>query len=259
MDDFNFLGKGKAKKKKSNENVDPKLVEYNDLPDFVISNEGKTVSIVGKNLTTIPKDLAQKVGDNVEELNFSFNDISKIENLNGFKNLKKLVLDNNCITNPGESFPKLPKLETLWINKNNILDLEPLLTHLEKNNPNLSYLSLMQNPCCPNPLMGNPNTVIDYSRFRLYVLYRLKNLKILDSDQVTSIERRDADKRGKYYKVKKIDVQQSEVITRSVDNANEEEFDNLEKRKFRSYFGYTKQIYTGKHSEGNRFIKNKNL
>lgn len=212
---------------------------------------------------------------------------SKLENLERFTQLRSLVADNNEIEDLSH-LPPLPHLETLWLNNNRIKDIEQVLTVCETHFPMLNYLSLLKNPACPNEFTGNDTD--DYQRHRLFVLYRLRNLKFLDSRQVTSRERMEAEKRGKFCKVVTVSDQMysgvsslsnigggaegSEGASFGGENKNQEEDDEFdhdgsttasngqgihEQPQSTSYYGYTRHVYTGKHSEGNRFIKNNDL
>jgi len=113
-------------------------------------------------------------------------------------------------------------------------------------------------------------------------LYKLKKLKFLDSKKVDDKERKEAQKRGQFCKVAKPDydklqqqqLQQQQqqqqmqqlpsngaasadqpIVLKPLDAASNEPL----KQTSDSYFGYTKHVYTGKHSEGNRFIRNDSL
>jgi len=50
-----------------------------------------------------------------------------VSNLDGFANLKNLVLDNNMLESD-QKFPKLKQLHTLWVNNNNISFSSSFLT-----------------------------------------------------------------------------------------------------------------------------------
>lgn len=52
--------------------------------------------------------------------------------------------------------------------------------------PNVKYLSLLGNPCCPT------SSDISYQRYRYFVIYRLPSVKFLDSQLVTEDEREEA-------------------------------------------------------------------
>jgi len=224
-----------------------------------LTNNGTHLSLVGKDLASIPRDLHGRFGGSIQSLDFSFNQLTKLENLERFTELKSLVADNNDIEDVSQ-LPKLSNLETLWLNNNRISDIEQLLNVCESNFPKLNYLSILKNPACPNEFTGNDTD--DYQRHRLFVLYRLKNLKFLDSRQVTAKERQEAEKRGKFCKVVTANTTQLYPQTSAADD----EFDEPEvttteenNNQSTSYFGYTRHVYTGKHSEGNRFIKNQDL
>eukprot|EP01079_Euglenida_sp_SAG-EU17-18_P009788 gene9788-1764_t len=139
---------------------------------------------------------------------------SSVESLAAFTKLQKLILDGNSI-NSIEGLPRMPLLETLWMNKNDLQcslispawllctdmlayyvcdarrDLEPLLHHLSKFSPKLTYLSVLGNPCCPNEF-GASGTTDEYKRHRIYVVFRLPGLKYLDSKPVTKAEKDEA-------------------------------------------------------------------
>ncbi len=182
------------------------------------------------------------------------------------------MLDNNLIEDvSGLQNTTLKELETLWLNHNSIQDVEPLLSILENKQkfPKLNYLSLMKNPGCPSEF-GGLDSMDDYQRFRFYVLYRLKNLKFFDARQITLNERKEADKKGQFCKVVKAVVNTySNTSSQSTSNENlllTTEDSSTKQQGLASdgdgtqtYFGYTKHVYTGKHSEGNRFIRNDDL
>mmetsp|Transcript_8425 Transcript_8425/g.12452 ORF Transcript_8425/g.12452 Transcript_8425/m.12452 type:complete len:237 (-) Transcript_8425:45-755(-) len=223
-----------------------------------VGENGKLATCSGKQLEKIPADMYKKTGTQIETIDLTFNNISTLEGLNRYSNLKELVLDNNQIESIEALDPtELGQLETLWLNNNKISKLENLLTHLSKF-PKLRYLSLLKNPVAPNEFSGGSRE--DYINFRLYVLYRLKNLKFLDSRQVSSKERKRADENGQYCKVIDIDVD-SENIEQSIptDIPVTDKKKGKKGKETHSYFGYTKNVYKGSHSEGNRFIRNKDL
>jgi hypothetical protein len=80
---------------------------------------------------------------------------------------------------------------------------DQLLEEVKKKCPSLRYLSLLGNTACPNPLLGYGHDEDDYRRYRLYVLYRLPNLKFLDSSIVSEDERKEAKRVGQFMKVVK--------------------------------------------------------
>ncbi len=100
-----------------------------------------------------------------------------------------------------------------------------------KSFPNLTYLSMLKNPACPNYFTGKDSD--DYKRYRFvplsthhspitryYVLFRLPKLKFLDSTPVSAEERKQAGKVGSYAVIAKPDeslvlLQQSYPLTLS--------------------------------------------
>lgn len=54
-------------------------------------------------------------------------------------------------------------LKTLWLNRNKIDNISIILDTLVQFSPNLTELSLLKNPCCPNYLTGGkPSEYTDY-------------------------------------------------------------------------------------------------
>ncbi|NXN95387.1 LRMDA protein, partial [Rhinopomastus cyanomelas] len=128
-----------------------------------------------------------------------------LEGLKTFSYLEELILDNNLLGND-LLLPRLPHLHTLTLNKNQISfqrKLESLLDHLAEVAPSLQYLSLLGNMACPNELVCKEKDEDDYQRYRYFVLYKLSNLKFLDTRKVTSKEREEALIRGAFMKVVK--------------------------------------------------------
>uniref|UniRef100_A0A8C5PR06 Leucine rich melanocyte differentiation associated n=1 Tax=Leptobrachium leishanense TaxID=445787 RepID=A0A8C5PR06_9ANUR len=125
-----------------------------------------------------------------------------VDGLDGFQALEELILDNNNLGNH-MSFPSLPNLHTLTLNKNDLTDLEILLDKVASAAPALEYLSLLGNQACPNELVSTENDENDYQRYRYFVLHKLPNLKFLDASKVTKKEREEAISRGQFMRVVK--------------------------------------------------------
>uniref|UniRef100_A0A8C8ZIJ1 Leucine rich melanocyte differentiation associated n=1 Tax=Prolemur simus TaxID=1328070 RepID=A0A8C8ZIJ1_PROSS len=126
-----------------------------------------------------------------------------LEGLSAFGSLEELILDNNLL---GDDLmlPRLPRLHTLTLNKNQIsFPLPCLLDHLAEVTPALEYLSLLGNVACPNELVSLEKDEEDYKRYRCFVLHKLPNLKFLDARKVTGQEREEALVRGAFMKVVK--------------------------------------------------------
>ncbi|XP_072401425.1 leucine-rich melanocyte differentiation-associated protein isoform X2 [Diabrotica undecimpunctata] len=158
-----------------------------------------------------------------------------------------------------------PKVESLDLSYNDLIeDLSSLLSKICTNLPKLTYLSLLGNKACPNELSGDENDENDYQRYRCYVLYHIKNLKFLDSRKVNDTERCEALRRGKFMNVIKpsrsvpfTDIE----VPLTIENNH---FNPLPKNircpdDFKGVYGKCQYRYSGKHSEGNRFISNNDL
>eukprot|EP00759_Apiculatamorpha_spiralis_P023126 PhF_6_TR27005/c0_g1_i3/m.39429 len=220
-------------------------------------------------VSEVPPEVMQHA-PSVKSADFSFNALTDLSNLSSFRSLETLVLDNNELTSL-DSLPELPRLITLWINKNSLKDIEGVLSVIAKRCPRLQYLSLLGNPCCSNELTGGATA--EYNRLRLYVLYRVPTLKFLDAAPVTEQEREDAKKQGSYSKVIKLADTTSDTTAApqspgasdgaaaNIGNAKLNFFKDDPEREGRhaTYFSYQKQQYSGKSSEGNRFIKDDKL
>ena len=88
--------------------------------------------------------------------------ISDLDFLKDFTNIHTLILDNNDMES-GAKYPYLPKLTTLWLNKNKILYLTLFVDNVTKSFPNLEYLSLMNNAAAPSYLNGGtPQEYLEY-------------------------------------------------------------------------------------------------
>ncbi|XP_008297063.1 leucine-rich melanocyte differentiation-associated protein [Stegastes partitus] len=128
--------------------------------------------------------------------------VRSLAGLKMFTELEELVVDNNLLGNDLQ-LPRLPNLHTLTLNKNQLTDIEALLEHLADVTPSLEYLSLLGNEACPNQLVSPDKDEDDYQRYRYFVLYKLPQLKFLDTRKVTGKEVIEAQARGAFMKVVK--------------------------------------------------------
>ncbi|CAG6017017.1 unnamed protein product, partial [Menidia menidia] len=106
-----------------------------------------------------------------------------------FTELEELVVDNNLLGNDLQ-LPRLPNLHTLTLNKNQISFEET------------SFI-LLGNEACPNQLVSPDKDEDDYQRYRYFVLFKLPQLKFLDTRKVTKKELLEARARGAFMKVVK--------------------------------------------------------
>ncbi|KAK9881695.1 hypothetical protein WA026_017214 [Henosepilachna vigintioctopunctata] len=138
-------------------------------------------------------------GDQFDTIDFSDNDIRKLDGFPYLKRLKCLFFNNNRIVRIGDHLEEyIPNLETLILTGNHIEelgDLEPLVS-LE----NLVCLSLLHNP------------VTAKQHYRLYLIYKLPNLRLLDFRKIKLKEREEAKHLFKSKKGKEI---QKEIAKRA--------------------------------------------
>lgn len=208
----------------------------------------------------------------------SYNDLETLAGLEGFTELRELVVDNNLL-GAAESMclpEKMDKLELLSLNKNRIREIEPLLDILAARCPKLSYLSLLGNDACPNELVEKDED--DYQRYRYFVLHKLPQLRFLDSRSVKDAERAEAKRIGQYMRVARLTVDDISTndpgdggksnsggstsalspdtpptdSSASTDpySALPAEFASDTNPAGRATFGVSKYVYYGRHSEG---------
>ncbi|KAL9266665.1 U2 small nuclear ribonucleoprotein A'-like protein [Drosera capensis] len=118
--------------------------------------------------------------DQFDTIDISDNEIVKLENFPYLNRLETLIVNNNRITRISPSIGDfLPKLHALILTNNrltNLIEIDPLAS-LSK----LQFLSLLDNSITKKP------------KYRLYVIYRLKALRVLDFKKVKKKERLDAE------------------------------------------------------------------
>ncbi|XP_077420735.1 U2 small nuclear ribonucleoprotein A' [Vanacampus margaritifer] len=119
--------------------------------------------------------------DQFDTVDFSDNEIRKLDGFPLLKRLKTLLMNNNRICRIGENLElSLPSLRELILTSNNIQelgDLEPLTSV-----KTLSLLSLLRNP------------VTNKKHYRLYVIHKIPQIRVLDFQKVKLKERQEAEK-----------------------------------------------------------------
>ncbi|XP_015607881.1 probable U2 small nuclear ribonucleoprotein A' [Cephus cinctus] len=117
--------------------------------------------------------------DQFDTIDFSDNDIRKLDGFPLLKRIKTLFFNNNRIVRIAEGLEHcIPNLETLMLTGNMIQelgDLEPLIPL-----KNLTNLCLLQNPVSAKP------------QYRQYIIYRLPQLRLLDFRKIKQKEREAA-------------------------------------------------------------------
>eukprot|EP01089_Gocevia_fonbrunei_P000068 TRINITY_DN10046_c0_g1_i3.p1 TRINITY_DN10046_c0_g1~~TRINITY_DN10046_c0_g1_i3.p1 ORF type:complete len:148 (-),score=33.05 TRINITY_DN10046_c0_g1_i3:23-466(-) len=140
-------------------------------------------------------------------------------------------------------------------------ELEPFLNSISSAFPNLTYLSLLKNPSCPNYFTGKDQE--DYQRYRYFVLYKLPNLKYLDSSPVGEKEKQEAKRVGKFVGVVARPKEDEYKKPAEVDNDDSIRALPADLRPTDkpggANFGVSRYVYYGRQSEGNRFIRDEML
>uniref|UniRef100_A0A5S6QAB2 Probable U2 small nuclear ribonucleoprotein A' n=1 Tax=Trichuris muris TaxID=70415 RepID=A0A5S6QAB2_TRIMR len=118
--------------------------------------------------------------DQFDTIDFTDNDLRRIENFPALRRVKTLFFSNNRISYLDSSVAEsLPNLKTLILTNNvfeELGDLEPLALF-----PKLEYLSLLGNPVTHKP------------SYRLFVIFMVPQVRVLDYKRVRASERIAAD------------------------------------------------------------------
>ncbi|KAK6188950.1 hypothetical protein SNE40_005021 [Patella caerulea] len=125
--------------------------------------------------------------DQFDTIDFSDNDIRKLDGFPLLRRLKSLLFNNNRIVRIGEDLTEsISNLETLVLTNNGMQelgDLDPLSSL-----PDLQHLSLLRNP------------VTTKKNYRLYVIHKIPQIRVLDFQRIKMKERQAA---AKLFKGKK--------------------------------------------------------
>ncbi|KAJ1526645.1 hypothetical protein ONE63_008230 [Megalurothrips usitatus] len=117
--------------------------------------------------------------DQFDTIDLSDNDIRKLDGFPLLKRLKCLLLNNNRIVRLADTLgEQVPNIESLILTGNQMQELGDLdpLTHLKS----LNTLSLLYNPVTSRP------------HYRLYIIYKFPQLKLLDFQKIKQKERDEA-------------------------------------------------------------------
>jgi len=148
-------------------------------PDSINPCKDRELNLRGYKISSIENLGVTK--DQFDTIDFSDNEISKLENFPLLNRVKTLFFNNNHVSRFDEDFGlTLPNLTTLVLSNNKIMqlsDLEPL-TKLK----NIKYLSLLDNP------------VTKKQNYRLYLIYLVPRLKIIDFKKIKQTERDESKK-----------------------------------------------------------------
>ncbi|XP_034949981.1 leucine-rich melanocyte differentiation-associated protein-like [Chelonus insularis] len=230
----------------------------------------KRVCYTGQRISRIPAGLVKIVGANCVTLDLSYNQLTSISALKDYGNLQELILDNNKLRDL-KTLPYVPALTTISLNNNELSDIDAALEKIKNCCPNIKYVSLLGNPGYPDQLTDPVNNdEADYDRYRLYAIHILPDsLRFLDFRPVTLIERKDACDRGRFLRTIKLSTSSSvsgPQITPmdnidAILNTNYSPLptSNRSPHDHKGAYGKCRYRYSGKNSEGNRFIINSDL
>ncbi|XP_059610768.1 leucine-rich melanocyte differentiation-associated protein-like [Phlebotomus argentipes] len=226
-------------------------------------------------LYEIPDPIINLYHNRVCQLDMSFNKLTSIAGLSLFASMEELILDNNQLGDI--TFPAISNLKLLSLNNNMIRNLDNLLDNIKESFPQLDYLSLLGNPCCPFPIYSGSIDEKKYHKYREKVLNHLPTLQFLDSTPVSIAERmRLLEKLPPIYpaesdrSVEKF-TQISGMVRKTFSSIHQGRFGKNRPTTYnplpptvrigqhRGAYVKCKFKYVGAHSEGNRFILNKDL
>lgn len=117
--------------------------------------------------------------DQFDSIDLCDNDVKKLENFPYCYRLKRLYLANNRIAQIAPELPQsIPNVDTIVLTNNNLMELGDLdpLANFQK----LEYLSLLGNPVAHKP------------HYRLYIIYKIPQLRVLDFRRIRQSERQSA-------------------------------------------------------------------
>ncbi|CCD61684.1 putative U2 small nuclear ribonucleoprotein A' [Caenorhabditis elegans] len=169
---------------------------FAERPQFVNSVNMREINLRGQKIPVIENMGVTR--DQFDVIDLTDNDIRKLDNFPTFSRLNTLYLHNNRINYIAPDIAtKLPNLKTLALTNNNICelgDIEPL-AECKK----LEYVTFI----------GNPITHKD--NYRMYMIYKLPTVRVIDFNRVRLTEREAAKKmfKGKSGKKARDAIQKS--------------------------------------------------
>ncbi|XP_078441309.1 U2 small nuclear ribonucleoprotein A [Wolffia australiana] len=147
-------------------------------PHFFNALKERELDLRGNKIAVIENVSATE--DQFDTIDLTDNEIVKLENFPPMMRLGTLLMNNNRVTRINPNIGEfLPKLHTLILTNNrlaNLIEIDPLSSL-----PKLQTLSLLDNNITKKP------------NYRLYVIHKLKKLRLLDFRKVTLKERTEAE------------------------------------------------------------------
>ncbi|CAF1053930.1 unnamed protein product [Brachionus calyciflorus] len=155
-----------------------------------------------------------------DTIDFSDNEIRRLDGFPLLTKIKSLIFNNNKIQFVGQNLSHfLPNIENLVLTNNNIEDL------IEIDNlasfKTLKYLTLLRNP------------VAALKHYRLYTIYRIPSLRVLDFKRIRDKERQEAQKLYKGKKLKKSETPKTFVPGEQMDKLSLNQADFNQKQQQR--------------------------
>eukprot|EP01038_Epipyxis_sp_PR26KG_P010120 gene10120-13603_t len=116
--------------------------------------------------------------DQFDVIDFSDNEIKKLDGFPSMRRLNAIILNNNHISRVGDIGEHIPSITCLILTNNRITNLSEIdkIASLKK----LEILSLLENP------------IMVKNNYRLYTIFKIPSLKLLDFRKITSKERKEA-------------------------------------------------------------------
>ncbi|KAK3730698.1 hypothetical protein RRG08_041478 [Elysia crispata] len=152
--------------------------KHNPVRDWELDLRGYRIPVIENLGATL---------DQFDTIDFTDNDIRKLDQFPLLKRLKHILLSNNRVVRIAEDLQEnLPNLETLVLTNNSLrelTDIDPLSTVTT-----LKYLSLLGNP------------IVTKRNYRFYLIHKIPSLRVLDFRKVKLRERETA---AKLFKKKK--------------------------------------------------------
>jgi hypothetical protein len=232
---------------------------------------GSDLILEDRGLDELPRGVSLAYGPATKLLNLKENCLVSVDEIKHFQKLETLILDKNNLKGLS-NFPLLATVKTLWFNNNNVRDLNQFCKDLVRCFPNLEYLSMLNNPCCPAFWDESISGADAYRRYRLMVIFWLPCLRFLDATPVTMEERKAAEKRGQFLgktakpSTKRPSAEQLRALQERAEAEKAYELEKASRKVTRRKssttmlgLGHADQRYDGSHSEGNRFITNGDL
>ncbi|XP_043289023.1 leucine-rich melanocyte differentiation-associated protein-like [Venturia canescens] len=244
-------------------------VKEQDFNRSALTVENKQAWYTGQRAERIPSGLVRVVGNDCVSLDLSYNELTSISSVEDYVNLQQLIIDNNKLRDL-KTLPKMPRLTTLSLNNNKVIDIDEALERIKECCPSIEYVSLLGNPGYPDQLTANAGTdEADYERYRLYAIHTLPStLRFLDSRRITQQEMMDARCRGRLLRTVKLAPLKITELTETgfdeVDTILDVNYTPLPSSRrnpqdHKGAYGKCRYRYSGKNSEGNRFICNNDL